>query len=101
MNSAALDQMEMPFETSAAPEELKSESAIDAPVLSNRKLIKTVEIEAETEEYDALVAALEEKLAALGGYTESRQTGTFGKTRRWSNMTLRIPVANLPASWPM
>lgn len=99
MNSAALDQMEMPFETTAAfaPEELKSESSIDAPVLSDRKLIKTVEIEAETEEYDALVAALEEKLAALGGYTESRQTGTFGKTRRWSNMTLRIPVENLPA----
>ena len=99
MNSAALDQMEMPFETTAAfaPEELKSESAIDAPVLSNRKLIKTVQIEAETEEYDALVAALEEKLTALGGYTESRQTGTFGKTRRWSNMTLRIPVENLPA----
>ena len=95
MNSAALDQMEMPFETSAAPEELKSESAIDAPVLSNRKLIKTVQIEAETEEYDALVAALEEKLAALGGYTESRQTGTYGKTRRWSNMTLRIPAQNL------
>ena len=97
MNSAVLDQMEMPFETSAAPEELKSESAIDAPVLSDRKLIKTVQIEAETEEYDALVAALEEKLAALGGYTESRQTGTYGKTRRWSNMTLRIPVENLPA----
>ena len=97
MNSAALDQMEMPFETAPSPEELKSESTIDAPVLSNRKLIKTVQIEAETEEYDALVAALEEKLAALGGYTESRQTGTFGKTRRWSNMTLRIPVENLPA----
>ena len=97
MNSAALDQIEMPFETVAAPDELKSESAIDAPVLSDRKLIKTVQIEAETEEYDALVAALEEKLTALGGYTESRQTGTYGKTRRWSNMTLRIPVENLPA----
>ena len=97
MNSAALDRIEMPFETAAAPEELKSESAIDAPVLSDRKLIKTVQIEAETEEYDALVAALEEKLTALGGYTESRQTGTYGKTRRWSNMTLRIPVENLPA----
>ena len=97
MNSAALDQMEMPFETTAAPDELKSESAIDAPVLSDRKLIKTVQIEAETEEYDALIAALEEKLTALGGYTEYRQTGTYGKTRRWSNMTLRIPVENLPA----
>lgn len=95
MNSAALDQMEMPYETAPSPEELKSESAIDAPVLSDRKLIKTVQIEAETEEYDALVAALEEKLTALGGYTESRQTGTYGKTRRWSNMTLRIPAQNL------
>ena len=97
MNSAALDQMEMPYETAPSPDELKSESAIDAPVMSDRKLIKTVQIEAETEEYDALVAALEEKLTALGGYTESRQTGTYGKTRRWSNMTLRIPVENLSA----
>ena len=95
MDSAALDRIEMPFETAPSPEELKSESAIDAPVLSERKLIKTVQIEAETEEYDALVAALEEKLTALGGYTESRQTGTYGKTRRWSNMTLRIPAQNL------
>ena len=97
MDSAALDQIEMPFETTAAPDELKSESTLSSPALTDRKLIKTVQIEAETEEYDALVAALEEKLTALGGYTESRQTGTYGKTRRWSNMTLRIPVENLSA----
>ena len=95
MNSAAMDQIEMPYETAPSPEELKSESAIDAPVLSDRKLIKTVQIEAETEQYDALISSLEARITELGGYTESRQTGTYGKTRRWSNMTIRIPAENL------
>ena len=89
---------ESPAETTAAfaPEELKTDgAAIDAPVQAGRKLIKTVQIDAETENYDELLTALEERITALGGYTESRRTGTHGKTRRWSNMTLRIPAENL------
>lgn len=83
-------------ETVAAVEELKSESAsIDAVIQTDRKLIRTVSMDAETENYDELITALEDKLAALGGYTESRQTGTYGKTRRWSQMTLRIPAQKL------
>lgn len=79
-----------------ASSELKSESAsIDPVAQSDRKLIKTVTIDAETENYDELVNALEAKIASLGGYTESRRTGTYGKTRRWSQMTLRIPAESL------
>ena len=99
-NYASDEMIEMPGETTAAmaPDELGSANALtDAPAQTDRKLIKTVTMDAETEHYDELIAALEEKLTALGGYTESRQTGTFGKTRRWSNMTLRISVENLPA----
>lgn len=83
-------------ETVAAVEELKSESAsIDSVTQTDRKLIKTVTMDAETENYDELVNALESKIASLGGYTESRRTGTYGKTRRWSQMTLRIPADSL------
>ena len=86
------------METTAAmsPEELKSDSTLsDSPAQTDRKLIKTVSMNAETEHYDDLIAALEEKLTALGGYTENRQTGSYGKTRRWSEMTIRIPAENL------
>lgn len=90
--------IEMPGETTAAmaPDELGSANALtDAPAQTDRKLIKTVSMDAETEHYDELIAALQEKITALGGYTENRQTGSYGKTRRWSEMTIRIPAQNL------
>lgn len=91
------DRTESPMEDASA--ELKTDSAagLTAPAQSDRKLIRTVSMDAETENYDALITALEEKLTALGGYTESRQTGTYGSTRRWSSMTIRIPADNLSA----
>ena len=97
-NYASDEMIEMPFETTAAmaPEELKADGTLsESPALTDRKLIKTVSMEAETEHYDDLVAALEEKLTALGGYTENRRTGSYSKNRRWSDMTIRIPAENL------
>ena len=97
-NYASDEMIEMPFETTAAmaPEELKSDDSFpEAPAQTDRKLIKTVSMDAETEHYDDLIAAIEEKLTALGGYTENRQTGSYGKTRRWSEMTIRIPAGSL------
>ena len=86
-----------PGETMAAvAEDLKSNAAsIDSVAQTDRKLIKTVTMDAETERYDELITALEAKIAALGGYTESRRTGTYGRTRRWSSMTIRIPADSL------
>ena len=89
------DRTESPMEDAST--ELKPDSAagLTAPAQSDRKLIRTVSMDAETENYDTQITALEEKLTALGGYTESRQTGTYGSTRRWSSMTIRIPADNL------
>ena len=65
--------IEMETTAAMAPDELGSANALtDAPVQTDRKLIKTVTMDAETEHYDELIAALEEKLTALGGYTETR-----------------------------
>ena len=82
-------------ETMAAAD-LKTESGtLEPPVQSDRKLIKTVQIDAETEHYDDLISALDAKVAALGGYTQSRRTGKYGSNSRWSSMTLRIPAEKL------
>lgn len=88
---------DMPAETGAAVDaELKTEAGTLSPVAdTDRKLIKTVSIRAETEHYDDLITALDSKIAALGGYTESRQTGTAGRDRRYSTMTVRIPAQSL------
>lgn len=79
-------------------EELASaDSAITgAAVSDSRKLIKTVDLDAETEHYDDLIPALEAQIVSLGGYIESRQSGSYARERRWCNMTVRIPAENLP-----
>ena len=84
-----------PGETMAASE-LKSDSAglTEIPA-GDRKLIKTVTINAETEHYDDLIPALDETIIALGGYVESRETGSYTRDRRWSRMTVRIPAEQL------
>lgn len=70
-----------------------------ANVADNRKLITTVSLEVETEEYDVLIPALEEKIAQAGGYIESRNdynTGYYGEDGlRSSYMSIRIPSEQL------
>ena len=77
-------------------EELKTDSAMaELPAQTDRKLIKTVELKAETEHYDELIATLDKTISDLGGYTEARQTGKNGRSSRWSTMTIRIPAEKL------
>ena len=72
-----------------------------------RKLIRTVDLEVETKEYDKLRAGIEEQIKALGGYIENEYSYNgstiqdvyyqdYGRSdRRYTNMTVRIPDANL------
>lgn len=66
---------------------------------SKRKLIKTVNMNVETQEYDALMANLERKINELGGYIENLESyngsNYSGQTRRNASMTVRIPQENL------
>lgn len=84
-----------PGETMASSE-LKSDSAgLTETPASERKLIKTVSINAETEHYDDLIPALDAQIISLGGYVESRETGNYSRDHRWSRMTVRIPADRL------
>lgn len=100
----------------AVPEEAKAEAGFENEVLdktvqetadsvnqealADRKLIKTVEMNVETQEFDVLLSSVEEKTAALGGYIESLTTyngSTYSQetAKRNASLTLRIPKDSL------
>lgn len=105
-----------PAETSAAPAAAAGEYAADdiymdesaaeekadgsetqnlaEELQSNRKLIKTVSMQVETESYDTLLPNVNSRILELGGYVESSDTGKNGYgeyRRRYANITARIP----------
>ena len=65
----------------------------------NRKWIVTVDLSAETEDMDALLTALDEKIAALSGYVEDQNIyngSTYSSRRyRYANLTVRIPAESV------
>ena len=65
-------------------------------VPENRKWIVTVYMSAETEDLDAMTAALDERITALDGYVEDQNiyNGSTYSTRRYrsANLTIRIPA---------
>ncbi len=79
-------------ESSAEPLEENAQTA--------RKLIKTVDLCVETENYDTLIQNLGQQIAALGGYVEYQHQyngssySSYQETRN-TNMTVRIPVEHL------
>ena len=78
-----------------------AEEVPDKPqTVTDRKLIRRITINAETEDLDTLLAAIDAKVSFLGGYTESRNVYTGSRysdraNRRYANLTLRIPKDKL------
>lgn len=72
---------------------------------SERKLIKNVNLNVETEQFDSLMPVIEQRVAALGGYIEemssysrnNEYSSGYQGTRyfRYASMTVRIPRGNL------
>lgn len=84
------------YETAAGGAELPDENLQQ----SQRKLIKTVDLNVETEGYDTLIAGLEGQIAELGGYIEYQyQYNGSGysdyEEMRHANMQVRIPSNRL------
>lgn len=77
-------------------------SGSDATVLpENRKWIITVYLDAETEDLEASLSAIEEKISALDGYVEDQSiyNGSAYSSRRYrnANLTIRIPAEDVDA----
>ena len=89
---------EMEMAPGAAPEEglSKSEVTTDSQLPADRKLIRTIDIQAETEDMAILTEDLTARITALGGYVEAKNLyngSTYaGYIRRNMSMTVRIPA---------
>lgn len=86
----------------AGQEREQAENGEQAEALpQSRKLIRTVTLNIETEDYDGILRHIGEKTAALGGYTEQseaggRQVDARGEPiPRYASLTLRIPSDRL------
>ena len=93
-------EMEMVYsEESASYGSLTSDNAATAEVPAQRKWIITMDISAETEDLDALLEALNQEIASLGGYVEGQNihNGSPNATHRYrsANLTVRIPAAGV------
>lgn len=94
-DSAATEMAEMDMLDSGA-----EGSVVDSAAFSNRKLIRTVNMDVETKEFDNLLSAIRTQVKTLEGYIESMNTYNgstyygYSGTRN-ANMTIRIPVAQL------
>ena len=68
---------------------------------TSRKLIKNVNLQVETEEFDSLLSTIEQKTAALAGYIEESYTYNGseyrGRGNRNASLTIRIPADKLTA----
>ena len=98
--SAAADEGYVKTESSSfeqtpqeAADSLTSSTELTETSAENRKLIKTVYLNAETETYDTLLAGLNQRITELGGYVESRETESYRS--RYCSITIRIPAEHL------
>lgn len=65
-------------------------------VSANRKLIRTVSLSVETQEYDVLLSSISERITACGGYVESLSADTrYSSDSRYATMTVRVPADRL------
>lgn len=85
--------------TAAGAPEAGLDTGAELTQPDSRKWIITMDMSAETEDLDTLLATLTEEIAALKGYVEDQNihNGSAYATRRYrsANLTVRIPAADV------
>lgn len=80
---------------------LSGSTTLNPDVADDRKLIRTVNLTAETEDMDALLSQIADRITQLGGYVESREvySGSNYNTNRsrYATLKVRIPAGKLDA----
>lgn len=96
MNAGADMYYEAPMETVASAELSKTESGSTTSLPTDRKLIRTISIDAETEDLATLLDSITARITELGGYVEAKNlrngSNYGGYIRRSLSMTVRIPA---------
>lgn len=105
---------EMPMAPAAAPQEefaqmeedgaadnLAVETSSSQPLPLTRKLIRNMDLQVETTDFDPLITALQTKVGEFNGYIEQSDisgesiTNQGRPSKRYAHMTLRIPAEKL------
>lgn len=103
------DMYEADYGTGAYEEAVEEEAAVEDGVdsiddgaieNSSRKIIRNVNISAETEEFDSFVSNIDKKVKELGGYMEStnisgRSISSSSKNMRSADLVARVPSNKL------
>ena len=103
------DMYEADYGTGAYEEAIEEEAAVEDGVdsiddgaieNSSRKIIRNVNISAETEEFDSFVSNIDKKVKELGGYMEStnisgRSISSSSKNMRSADLVARVPSNKL------
>lgn len=99
LSEAAQDAAPAAMNTDSGGFAGSAEEGATLQVPENRKWIVTVYLNAETEDLDALTAALNEQISNLNGYVEDQHVhnGSAYSTRRYRNasLTVRIPAEDV------
>ena len=78
---------------------LNSSAAQANSQVTNRKLIRTVNLNVETDDFDTLLEKLNAQVEALDGYIEQSDISGNSiqneRSRRWAHMTVRVPSTSL------
>ena len=88
------------FQISEGEMEVENASKGVGGISEARKLITTVRLELETKEFEQTMSGIEGQIRDMGGYIESMEayngsSYTSNRASRYSNMTIRIPAAQL------
>lgn len=97
-SAAVVEEAEVEWDSDEAITTEKGKEATVA--LSQRKLIKTVDLHVETKEFDKVMVTLEEQVTAMGGYIENMETyngSTYSgyRSARDASLTIRVPKDEL------
>lgn len=79
---------------------LSGSTVLNPDVADNRKLIRTVNLTAETENMDDLLSLVASRITELGGYVESREVyngSQYSSRYRQATLKIRIPADKLDA----
>lgn len=90
---------EMAFDEEVPAESGAVNADISTVAQSNRKLIRTVDLQIQTKEFDTVLTSVQERVQELGGYVEqsSIDSGStyYSSYNRYSYLTVRIPSDKL------
>lgn len=75
--------------------ETEARSLSDGASQSERKIVRTAQMSVEVEDMDAAVAALQERVQALGGTVDSCEISGRKGEGRWASLTLSVPSESL------